>query len=156
MKKTFSSPLAIAALGFALGCMAALADPADKGLAPTNPGDHGTSVTSGSRPSATTRTPTLHSTYNASASKPSATIRGSAAPSPARGEESGFTTGVGTNPADHGINNSTATHPGDNGLSTGVGSSNDIKGSSTAAPTVNSADLNSKAGKGIRADTEKK
>jgi len=139
MKTKLTSPFALIVIGFILGSLAALAEPAGNGT-PSTSRHYRSKVT------VRTAKPILRSTYTAF---PHGKVTSRT------NLESGFTTGVGTNPADHGINNSTATHPGDNGLGT-KGSSNDIKGTSTATPPVNSADQNNKAGTGLSAATEKK
>jgi len=142
--RTFTARyLALVFLGLSFGPLTLLAD------TPSRSTDKKSKHSSRSQP-------VLKNTYFADSTKnakPNATLDQSMGAR--RVDESGFTNGVGSNPADHGINNSTATRAGDNGLSTAAGSSNDVKGASVPVPPVNSADMNSKAGKGTTAAQEK-
>ena len=143
MKNSIVRHLVIAFVGLGFGSLTLLAD---------------TPSTSKDKKSTSRSRPVLKSTryadnYSSKNNKTNAPLNQSLGTR--RTEESGFTNGVGSNPADHGITNNTATKPGDNGLNSGVGSSNDVKGASVPVPPVNSADMNSKAGKGTTAAKEK-
>ncbi|MDB6073402.1 MAG: hypothetical protein JWO89_1042 [Verrucomicrobiaceae bacterium] len=146
MKNTFIRHLVIAFVGLGFGSLNLLAE------TPSISKDRKSKSTSRSRP--VLKSVRYADNYSSKSTKTNASLDRTLSTS--RTEESGFTNGVGSNPADHGITTNTATRPGDNGLNSGVGSSNDVKGTSVPVPPVNSADMNSKVGKGLTAAEEKR
>ncbi len=145
MKTSFIRYLVIAFVSLSFGSLTLLAE------TPSRSKDKKPKSTSRSRP--VLKSVRYADNYSSKNGKTNAQLDQSLATR--RTEESGFTNGVGSNPADHGITNNTATRPGDNGLNSGVGSSNDVKGATVPVPPVNSADMNSKVGKGLTAAKEK-